>query len=176
VLGFDRNLAPPRRVREFLADKDPQKRDRLVEILLNSPEYIDYWSFRFGDLLRATYVLRTIREVDAGVPNWITNGIATNKPYDQMVRERIGAQGYSAPARNFYYISELTTPDVLMPELIRLFMGRRIECAQCHSHPFEAWSQNQYWGLAAFLRVHRGERFHADCRCVGRGKMTNPKT
>ena len=68
-----------------------------------------------------------------------------------MARERIAAQGYSAPSRNFYYVAELTTPDVLMPELIRLYMGRRIECAQCHSHPFEAWSQNQYWGLAAFF-------------------------
>ncbi|MSO22717.1 MAG: DUF1549 domain-containing protein [Acidobacteria bacterium] len=150
-LDLTGTLPPPQRVREFVADKDPQKRDRLVEILLNSPEYVDYWSFRFGDLLRATYVTSNNTKATRAYQNWITNSIATNKPYDQMARERIGAQGYSAPARNFYYIAELTTPDVLMPELIRLFMGRRIECAQCHSHPFEAWSQNQYWGLAAFF-------------------------
>ena len=150
-LDLTGTLPPPRRVREFVADKDPQKRDRLVEVLLNSPEYVDYWSFRFGDLLRATYVTSNNTKATRAYQNWISNSIATNKPYDQMARERIGAQGYSAPARNFYYISELTTPDVLMPELIRLFMGRRIECAQCHSHPFEAWSQNQYWGLAAFF-------------------------
>jgi hypothetical protein len=150
-LDLTGTLPPPRRVREFVADKDPRKRDRLVEILLNSPEYVDYWSFRFGDLLRATYVTSNNTKSTRAYQNWITNSIATNKPYDQIARERIGAQGYSAPARNFYYISELTTPDVLMPELIRLFMGRRIECTQCHSHPFEAWSQNQYWGLAAFF-------------------------
>jgi len=150
-LDLTGTLPPPQRVREFVAGKDPRKRDRLVEILLNSPEYVDYWSFRFGDLLRATYVTSNNTKATRAYQNWITNSIATNKPYDQMARERIGAQGYSAPARNFYYISELTTPDVLMPELIRLFMGRRIECAQCHSHPFEAWSQNQYWGLAAFF-------------------------
>ena len=150
-LDLTGTLPPPRRVREFVADKDPQKRDRLVEVLLDSPEYVDYWSFRFGDLLRATYVTSNNTKATRAYQNWITNSIATNKPYDQMARERIAAQGYSAPARNFYYISELTTPDVLMPELIRLFMGRRIECAQCHSHPFEAWSQNQYWGLAAFF-------------------------
>ena len=150
-LDLTGTLPPPRRVREFVADKDPQKRDRLVETLLNSPEYVDYWSFRYGDLLRATYVTSNNTKATRAYQNWITNSIATNKPYDQIARERIGAQGYSAPARNFYYISELTTPDVLMPELIRLFMGRRIECAQCHSHPFEAWSQNQYWGLAAFF-------------------------
>ncbi|MSO24289.1 MAG: DUF1549 domain-containing protein [Acidobacteria bacterium] len=150
-LDLTGTLPPPQRVREFVADKDPQKRDRLVEILMDSPEYVDYWSFRFGDLLRATYVTSNNTKATRAYQNWITNSIATNKPYDQVARERIGAQGYSAPARNFYYISELTTPDVLMPELIRLFMGRRIECAQCHSHPFEAWSQNQYWGLAAFF-------------------------
>ena len=71
-----------------------------------------------------------------------------------MTRWRVSAlppKVTAPPRRNFYYISELTTPEVLMPELIRLFMGRRIECAQCHNHPFEAWSQNQFWGLAAFF-------------------------
>jgi hypothetical protein len=150
-LDLTGTLPPPQRTREFLADTDPRKRDRLIEILLNSPEYIDYWSFRFGDLLRATYATSNSIKGTKAYQDWITNSIAANKPYDQMARERVAAQGYSAPARNFYYISELTTPDVLMPELIRLFMGRRIECAQCHNHPFEAWSQNQYWGLAAFF-------------------------
>jgi len=144
-------LPPPHRVREFVADRDSHKRDRLIDILLNSPEYVDYWSFRFSDLLRVTFVTsNSIRGAEA-YQSWISDSIAANKPYDQMARERIAAQGYSAPARNFYYIEELTTPDVIMPELIRLYMGRRIECAQCHSHPFEAWSQNQYWGLAAFF-------------------------
>jgi hypothetical protein len=150
-LDLTGTLPPPQRTRGFVADRDPRKRDRLIEILLNSPEYVDYWGFRFGDLLRATYVTSNNTKATRAYQNWITNSIANNKPYDQIALERIGAQGYSAPARNFYYISELTTPDVLMPELIRLFMGRRIECAQCHSHPFEAWSQNQYWGLAAFF-------------------------
>ena len=144
-------LPPPTRVREFVADKAPDKRDRLIDILLNSPEYVDYWSFRFGDLLRATFATSNTLRGTKAYQDWITNSIASNKPYDQMARERIAAQGYSAPSRNFYYVAELTTPDVLMPELIRLYMGRRIECAQCHSHPFEAWSQNQYWGLAAFF-------------------------
>jgi Protein of unknown function (DUF1549)/Protein of unknown function (DUF1553)/Bacterial Ig-like domain (group 2) len=144
-------LPPPHRVREFAADRDPHKRDRLIEILLNSPEYVDYWSFRFSDLLRVTFVTSNSIKGAEAYQSWISDSIAANKPYDQMARERIAAQGYSAPARNFYYVEELTTPDVIMPELIRLYMGRRIECAQCHSHPFEAWSQNQYWGLAAFF-------------------------
>ncbi|MFN8006417.1 MAG: DUF1549 domain-containing protein [Terriglobia bacterium] len=150
-LDLTGTLPPPQRVREFLADRDPQKRNRLIEILFNSPEYVDYWSFRFSDLLRASFVNSMSIDGAKGYQDWIINSFASNKPYDQMARERIAAQGYSSPARNFYYIDELTTPDVIMPELIRLFMGRRIECAQCHSHPFEAWTQSQYWGLAAFF-------------------------
>ncbi|MBM3801396.1 MAG: DUF1549 domain-containing protein [Acidimicrobiia bacterium] len=150
-LDLTGTLPPPHRVREFIADSNPQKRDRLIDALLSSPEFVDYWSFRFGDLLRATFVNSLTIRGSRAYQNWIANSLATNKPYDQLVRERIAAQGFSAPARNFYYVAELTTTEVLMPELIRLFMGRRIECAQCHNHPFETWSQNQYWGLAAFF-------------------------
>jgi hypothetical protein len=150
-LDLTGTLPPPRRVREFLADKNPRKRDQLIEILLNSPEYVDYWGFLFSDLMRATPATSYSPEGTKAFEDWVIDGIAGNKPYDQMARERIAAQGYSAPARNFYWLGELTTPELLMPELVRLFMGRRIECAQCHNHPFEAWSQNQFWGLAAFF-------------------------
>ena len=150
-LDLTGTLPPPHRVREFLADKRPDKRNRLIEILLNSPEFVDYWSFRFSDLLRVTFATASLPKPTKAYGDWVTNSIAANKPYDQMARERLAGQGYSAAARNFYYVSELTTPEQLMPELIRLFMGRRIECAQCHSHPFESWTQEQFWGLAAFV-------------------------
>ena len=143
-------LPPPGRVREFIADKDPNKRDRLIDRLLNSPEYVDYWSFRFEDLMRATFGTSNRNYMAKAYEDWVTDSIASNKPYDQMARERIAAQGYSAPARNLYLIQGLVAPEVSMPEMVRVFMGRRIECAQCHNHPFEAWSQDQFWGLAAF--------------------------
>ena len=174
--GPDGHVAAAQRVREFLADKDPHKRDRLIEILLNSPEYVDYWSFRFSDLLRVTFVTSNSVKGAKAYQDWITDSIAANKPYDQMARERIAAQGYSAPARNFYYVGELTTPEVLMPELIRLFMGRRIECAQCHNHPFEAWSQNQFWGLAAFFAGYTELRDSAlIIDVLGGGHVDQPK-
>ncbi len=144
-------LPPPERVREFLASRNPAKRDELIEALLASPEFVDYWGFRFGDLLRATYVTSNNRQAVKGYEDWILNSIASNKPFNQLAIERIAAQGYSAPSRNFYYVSEKVAPEVLMPELIRVFMGRRIDCAQCHNHPFENWSQNQFWGLTAFF-------------------------
>jgi hypothetical protein len=175
-LDLTGTLPPPQRVREFVADPDPHKRDRLIDILLNSPEYVDYWSFRFSDLLRVTFVTSNSIKGAKAYQDWITNSIAANKPYDQMARERIAAQGYSAPARNFYYVEELTTPDVIMPELIRLYMGRRIECAQCHSHPFEAWSQNQYWGLAAFFAGYSELRESAlIIDVLGGGHVDQPK-
>ena len=175
-LDLTGTLPPPHRAREFVADRSPQKRDRLIDLLLDSAEYVDYWGFRFGDLLRATYVTSNNTKAAKAYQDWIINSIATNKPYDQMARERISAQGYSAPARNFYYISELTTPDVLMPELIRLFMGRRIECAQCHSHPFESWSQKQYWGLAAFFAGYTEVREHTlIIDVLGGGHLDQPK-
>ena len=144
-------LPPPQRVREFVADRDPDKRDHLIETILQSPEFIEYWGFRFSDLLRATFVTSNNAFEVKAFEDWILNSIAMNKPFSQLAIERIAAQGYSAPSRNFYYVSEKVAPEVLMPELVRVFMGRRIDCAQCHNHPFEAWSQNQFWGLSAFF-------------------------
>ena len=150
-LDLTGTLPPPDRVREFAADSRPGKRDDLIETLLASPEFIDYWAFRFGDLLRTTFVTSNNAFAVKAYDDWILNSLASNKPYDRIALERIAAQGYSAPARNFYYVAERTAPEVLMPELIRVFMGRRMDCAQCHNHPFESWSQNQFWGLTAFF-------------------------
>jgi len=144
-------LPPAGRVREFLADKTPDKRDRLIETLLHSPQFVDHWTFRFSDLMRVTFTALGDARMTQAYEDWIFDSIAANKPYDQMARERIAAQGYSAPARNLYFQTELRTPETQMPELVRVFMGRRIECAQCHNHPFETWTQNQFWGLAAFF-------------------------
>ena len=143
-------LPPPSRVREFVADKDPQKRDHVIEKLLNSPEYVNYWSFRFGDLMRVFVGSSSYNYMVRAYQQWVKDSIASNKPYNQMARERIAAQGFASTARNYYYNTDMQPPEVIMPEMARVFLGRRIECAQCHNHPFEAWSQDQFWGLAAF--------------------------
>ena len=143
-------LPPADRVREFLASKDPQKRNKLIETLLNSPEYVDYWTFRFSDVLRLSY--------EAGgdihcqmYARWIRDSIAQNKSYDQIARDRIAAQGYNGPARHYQNGSELRRPNDVMAEQVRVFFGRRLDCAQCHNHPYENWSQNQFWGMTAFF-------------------------
>ena len=129
-LDLTGTLPPPERVREFVADARAAKRDELIETLLASPEFVDYWGFRFGDLLRTTFVTSNNALAVKAYDDWILNSLASNKPYNQIAIERIAAQGYSAPARNFYYVAERTAPEVLMPELIRVFLGRRMDCAQ----------------------------------------------
>lgn len=150
-LDLTGTLPPPARVREFLSDRSPAKRDSLIETLLETPEFVDYWGFRLGDMLRATFVTSNSTAGLKAFEDWILTSLMANKPFDQLAVERIAGQGRSAPARNFYYVSEKVAPENLMPELIRVFMGRRIDCAQCHNHPFETWSQNQFWGLTAFF-------------------------
>ena len=145
-------LPPPEQVREFAASKDRRERQKLVEVLMNTPEFIDYWTFRFADVFR---VDRYANQIDPRAAHayfeWIRASIAANKPYDQIARERIAAQGYSGAVPHYFPAGEERNPEQKMGEQVRVFLGRRFDCAQCHNHPFEAWSQDQFWGLTAFF-------------------------
>ena len=149
-LDITGTLPPVERVREFLSSSDPKKRDQIIDTLLNSPEYVDYWTFRFADLFR-------VRSVGAGPAQtvshweWIRQHIARNTPYDQLVRERIWSQGYNSASRFYLGGYKTRVLERVVTEDIRVFMGRRLDCAQCHDHPFDLWSQDQFWGLAAFF-------------------------
>ena len=148
-------LPPPARVREFLASKDLQKRDRLIEILLNSPEYVDYWTFRFSDLFRvANYVTGGSPKDSQSYWEWIRSTVAENRPYDQIARERLAAQGARGAARHYLPFGSVTLVQAAVAEEVKVFMGRRMDCAQCHNHPFENWSQEQFWGAGGFLWSH----------------------
>ena len=150
-LDLTGTLPPPDRVREFLAGDRPDKRDELIETLLNSPEFLDHWTFRFADLFRVGKSVQGFTKYTRLYWEWIRDGIARNKPYDQMARERIAAQGYGGPALHYYLIGgDLPSPQDMMGEQVRVFLGRRLDCAQCHNHPYEPWSQNQFWGMTAF--------------------------
>lgn len=146
-------LPPANRVREFLASRDPQKREKLLEILLQSPEYAEYWTFRFAELFRVAL------HPSGGNPKfsqfyweWLRNSIAENKPYDEMARERIAAQGYDGASRHYLPILQPPLPQDAVAEEVRVFLGRRLDCAQCHNHPFENVAQDQFWGMAAFFK------------------------
>jgi len=145
-------LPPPERAREFLADRNPNKRRKLIETLLDSPEYVDYWTFRFADLFRVNlFVQNSIAKASQTYWEWIRDSIARNKPYDQMARERIAAQGYDGAVMHYQTVNEFRAAEDNMAEQVRVFLGRRLDCSQCHNHPYEAWSQNQFWGMAAFF-------------------------
>jgi hypothetical protein len=151
-LDLTGRLAPPERVREFLADKDPRKREKLVEILLDSPEYVDYWTFRFADLFRvAIFPVGINPKWTQSYYEWIREAIEKDRPYDEVARERIAAQGYSAPSRHYLPYLVIPPAENMMGEEVRVFMGRRMDCAQCHDHPYEEWTQDQFWGLTAFF-------------------------
>ena len=145
-------LPPPDRVREFLASKDPKKRERLIDALMASPEFVDYWTFRFSDLFRVAVFPNGLSTKWSDMYwRWIHDSIASKKPYDQMARERLAAQGYDAPSRHYLPYTVISPPAEIMSEEVRVFFGRRLDCAQCHNHPYENWTQNQFWGMAAFF-------------------------
>ena len=153
-LDLTGTLPPPNRVREFLSSRDPRKREELIEILLNAPEYVDYWTFRFADLFRVAYAENGSPPHSYAYWMWIRDNIAQNKPYDQIALERISAQGFDGPSRHYSREGGNASglpPQEIMAEQVRVFMGRRLDCAQCHNHPFENWSQDQFWGMAAFF-------------------------
>jgi len=150
-LDMTGTLPPPQRVREFAASKDSRKREMVIDALLQSPEFTDYWTFRFDDLMRVAVTANGIAKWSNEYGEWVRQSIATNKPYDQMARERIASEGYSAASRHYLPYNVIGPPGETMGEEIRVFFGRRLDCAQCHNHPYETWSQDQYWGLAAFF-------------------------
>ena len=150
-LDLTGTLPPPRRVREFLESRDPGKRDRLITTLLNSPEYIDYWTFRLADLFRVSHE-QGGRDKVKMYWEWIRDAIARDKPFDQVARERMAGQGYNGPTRHLWGADEIRLPQDVMTEQARVFLGRRLDCAQCHDHPFDSWTQDQFWGLTGFFK------------------------
>ena len=151
-LDLTGRLPPPGRVREFLADKDPERREKLIDLLLDSPEYVDYWTFRFADLFRvAIFSVGINPKWTQSYWEWIRDAVERDRPYDEVARERIAAQGYSAPSRHYLPYLVIPPPENMMGEEVRVFMGRRLDCAQCHDHPYEQWTQDQFWGMTAFF-------------------------
>jgi hypothetical protein len=143
-------LPTPEESRAFLADSDPSKRQRLVDRLLERPEYADYWALKWADLLR-------VNKGNLGAKGaytfyqWIRGAMASNVPYDRFVRELITASGNSAENGAVNYFRVLSKPQEAAASTSQVFLGVRLECAQCHHHPFEKWSQDDYYGMVGFF-------------------------
>ncbi len=139
--------------RAFTADAAQDKRTRLVESLLQRGEFADFWAMKWADLLKIEE-----RQLDQkGMTvfhKWIRDGIAANKPLDQFARELISARGstYENPPANWWRANR--DPVTRGEATARVFLGTQINCAQCHNHPFERWTQDDYYGWTAlFARV-----------------------
>jgi hypothetical protein len=170
ALDITGTLPTPAEVEKFLADSAPKKRDRLVSDLLEKPEYGKYFALRWSDILRN-------KRGNANDPhcldravnfhNWIRDSMQQNKPYDQFVRAILTAVGEPVgpnanPPAAWYTMVYDPSPMVmekmalLADDTAQVFLGTQINCAQCHHHPYEKWTQDDYWHFAAFFaRVDR---------------------
>ena len=140
--------------RNFLADKQRDKRARLVDELLERPEFPDFWALKWSDLLRNEEKVLDRKGVQS-FHHWIRQSIADNKPLDQFVRELVSARGssYLNPAANYYRAAR--DPVMRAESTAQLFLGTQLKCAQCHNHPFDRWTQDDYYGWAdIFARVN----------------------
>jgi len=140
--------------RGFLADPDPTpaKRERLVDRLLDSPDYPAYFAMRWGTILRNSSVAEST-EAAYAFHAWIKSMIARNRPYDEFVRGVVGAAGewQEAPAINWLWQMRDDLMHQTASDTAQVFLGIRLQCARCHHHPYERWGQPDYYGLAGFF-------------------------
>lgn len=165
--------------KRFLSDKSADKRAKLIDELLDRPEYASFWSLKWADLLR----VRKAKVSEPGVykfHHWIEQAVRDNMPYDEFARQLLTASGSTLanPAANFYR----TAADVndCTETASQLFLGVRMQCAKCHNHPFERWTQDNYYGVAAFFnRVQRKKSSDDNDLFVWAsrsGEITQPRT
>lgn len=161
VLGV---LPTAEETRAFLADTAPDKRAKLVDALLQRPEFSELWAMKWADLLRVQTVPNQIdRKALNRYNDWLRQAITTNKPLDELVRELLTAQGgnFTSPAVNFYVAEP--NPLQMAENVAQVFMGVQIKCAQCHNHPFERWTMDDYYSFSAFF-AQVGQKGSSDPR------------
>jgi hypothetical protein len=156
-LDITGTLPTPTQVQKFVADKDPQKRDKLVDRLVESPEYQYYFANKWADILRVKRRQQPDRaEGTFAFHNWIREAIGSDLPYSEFARAVLAASGDEERNPPTVWYKELQNPEQFVDDTAQVFLGLRIACANCHHHPYEKWSQDDYWGLAAFFgRVER---------------------
>jgi hypothetical protein len=143
-------LPTPDETRAFLTDTDANKREKLIDRLLARPEYADYWANKWADLLRPNPYrvgIKAVFNLDA----WLRDQFRRNVPYDRFVRELLTAQGSTFRNGAAVLFRDRREPEELTTIVSQLFLGVRLECAKCHQHPSERWSQRDFYSFAAFF-------------------------
>ncbi|MDX1969011.1 MAG: DUF1549 and DUF1553 domain-containing protein [Planctomycetaceae bacterium] len=138
--------------REFLANPQAEKREQLIERLLNSPDYPAYFALKWGSILRNSNLAGS-EKASYAFHNWIKEMISRNRPYDEFVRGIVAASGewQDAPAINWFWQSRDDQLHQVTADTAQVFLGLRLQCAKCHHHPYERFSQDDYYGLAGFF-------------------------
>jgi hypothetical protein len=139
-------------VSAFVADPDPKKRDELVDALLETPEYAYYFANKWADVLRVKRRGEQGRAAGTfAFHEWIRQAVAADVPYSEFVRGVLTATGDERRNPPAVWYKELQNAESFVDDVSQVFLGQRLACANCHHHPYEKWSQDDYWGLAAFF-------------------------
>jgi len=177
-------LPTPEEARSFVADTAPAKHERLADLLLARPEFIDYWTYKWADVLLITgSKLRP--EAITAYHKWIRDRVATNQPWDQFVREVVTARGSSLEngATNFFAVHQ--DPETMAENVSQAFLSLSIGCAKCHNHPLEKWTNDQYYAFANLFSRVRAKGWGGDARngdgqrtlyVESRGDLIQPRT
>lgn len=151
TLDIAGRLPTPDETTAFLADASADKRDKLIDRLLESPDYADYFANKWSALLRNKRVNPTDVRGNYAFHAWVRQSLHTNKPYDRFVREVVAASGDMASNPPALWYRQANTPTLQLEDTAQLFLGTRLQCAQCHHHPYDRWSQRDYYGMSAFF-------------------------
>lgn len=151
TLDISGRLPTEEESRAFLANTAADKRDQVIDSLLSSPEYADFFANKW------TAMLKNRRDDASDITSnfafyaWVRDSLLANKPYDQMVRELLAATGTVIANPPVAWYKRVKEPKQQLEDVAQLFLGVRMQCAQCHHHPFERWSQDDYYSLSAFF-------------------------
>jgi hypothetical protein len=177
VIGLPPSAAE---VRAFLGDSRTDKRERVIDALLERPEHAEFWALKWADLLKIRFDLMGDKGT-WGMYRWLRDSVAANKPFDRFVREIVAAEGSCAqnPAANYWRVFQ--DPNEASEATVQVFLGIRLLCAKCHDHPFEKWVQKDYYGMAAFFTQvsRKGGRRQGDLvvfRSQAAARAGHPKT
>jgi hypothetical protein len=175
-------LPTPEDARKFLADTDKSKRAREIDLLLERPEYADFWALKWGDVLRVSRDTHRLKGAYL-YRHWLRGHIERNTPFDQVARQLLTSSGntFVEPSANFYrigpdtgYLKDEEIRAQLAETTAQVFCGIRLQCAKCHNHPLERWTQEDYYGMAAFFARVQRKRDPAEPPTPPHTKPRNP--
>ena len=156
-------LPSPEEASVFVADRSPGKHERLADLLLARPEFIDYWTYKWSDVFLLSGAKLRPNAIDAYY-GWIRDRVSINMPWDQLVRELVTAKGSSIEngATNFFAVHQ--DPETMAENVSQAFLSLSIGCAKCHNHPLEKWTNDQYYAFANLFSRVRAKGWGGDPR------------